>query len=82
MDSKVRELRDQFVTQAWSRQLYNGMCTYFLSAVTLDPYLADTYIRLLSRKRVCGGGFGRFPAERHRRRPHGRLPWQCKPTRH
>ncbi|KAK0718059.1 argininosuccinate synthase [Lasiosphaeria miniovina] len=25
MDSKVRELRDQFVTQAWSRQLYNGM---------------------------------------------------------
>jgi argininosuccinate synthase len=27
LDSKVRELRDQFVTQAWSRQLYNGMCT-------------------------------------------------------
>ncbi|KAK0715611.1 argininosuccinate synthase [Lasiosphaeris hirsuta] len=25
LDSKVRELRDQFVTQAWSRQLYNGM---------------------------------------------------------
>lgn len=26
LDSKVRELRDQFVTQSWSRQLYNGMC--------------------------------------------------------
>lgn len=25
MDSHVRELRDQFVTRAWSRQLYNGM---------------------------------------------------------
>ncbi|KAM7185978.1 Argininosuccinate synthase [Naviculisporaceae sp. PSN 640] len=25
MDSKVRELRDQFVTLTWSRQLYNGM---------------------------------------------------------
>ena len=25
MDSQVRELRDQFVTRAWSRQLYNGM---------------------------------------------------------
>lgn len=25
MDSKVRELRDQFVTIPWSRQLYNGM---------------------------------------------------------
>ncbi|KAI1385644.1 argininosuccinate synthase [Hypoxylon trugodes] len=25
MDSKVRELRDQFVTLSWSRQLYNGM---------------------------------------------------------
>ncbi|ORY71036.1 argininosuccinate synthase [Pseudomassariella vexata] len=25
MDSKVRELRDQFVTISWARQLYNGM---------------------------------------------------------
>ncbi|CAH0020323.1 unnamed protein product [Clonostachys rhizophaga] len=25
LDSKVRELRDTFVTTAWSRQLYNGM---------------------------------------------------------
>ncbi|RMZ86044.1 hypothetical protein DV737_g273, partial [Chaetothyriales sp. CBS 132003] len=25
MDSQVRDLRDQFVTRAWSRQLYNGM---------------------------------------------------------
>jgi len=25
MDSQVRELRDQFVTRAWSRQVYNGM---------------------------------------------------------
>ncbi|KAI0124071.1 argininosuccinate synthase [Xylariales sp. AK1849] len=25
MDSRVRELRDQFVTLSWSRQLYNGM---------------------------------------------------------
>lgn len=25
MDTKVRELRDQFVTISWSRQLYNGM---------------------------------------------------------
>lgn len=25
MDSHVRDLRDQFVTRAWSRQLYNGM---------------------------------------------------------
>jgi len=25
MDREVRELRDQFVTRAWSRQLYNGM---------------------------------------------------------
>ena len=25
MDSHVRELRDQFITRAWSRQLYNGM---------------------------------------------------------
>lgn len=25
MDSRVRELRDQFVTISWSRQLYNGM---------------------------------------------------------
>ncbi|RDA95023.1 hypothetical protein CP533_2126 [Ophiocordyceps camponoti-saundersi (nom. inval.)] len=25
MDSRVRELRDQFVTPNWSRQLYNGM---------------------------------------------------------
>ena len=25
MDSQVRELRDQFVTRAWSRQLYNGL---------------------------------------------------------
>ncbi|KAI1402519.1 argininosuccinate synthase [Hypoxylon fuscum] len=25
MDSKVREIRDQFVTISWSRQLYNGM---------------------------------------------------------
>ena len=25
MDSHIRELRDQFVTRAWSRQLYNGM---------------------------------------------------------
>ncbi|KAI2604193.1 argininosuccinate synthase [Hypoxylon fragiforme] len=25
MDSKVRELRDQFVTISWSRQLYNGI---------------------------------------------------------
>jgi argininosuccinate synthase len=25
MDSKVRELRDQFITVSWSRQLYNGM---------------------------------------------------------
>lgn len=25
MDGKVRELRDTFVTSAWSRQLYNGM---------------------------------------------------------
>lgn len=25
MDGKVRELRDQFVTISWSRQLYNGM---------------------------------------------------------
>ena len=25
MDSKVRELRDQFCTLSWSRQLYNGM---------------------------------------------------------
>jgi len=25
MDSKVRELRDQFCTISWSRQLYNGM---------------------------------------------------------
>jgi len=25
MDSKVRELRDQFCTTSWSRQLYNGM---------------------------------------------------------
>ncbi|KFH48117.1 Argininosuccinate synthase-like protein [Hapsidospora chrysogenum ATCC 11550] len=25
MDARVRELRDQFVTTSWSRQLYNGM---------------------------------------------------------
>ncbi|KAL9073677.1 MAG: hypothetical protein Q9161_002715 [Pseudevernia consocians] len=25
MDSQVRDLRDQFVSRAWSRQLYNGM---------------------------------------------------------
>jgi len=25
LDAKVRELRDQFVTQSWSRMLYNGM---------------------------------------------------------
>lgn len=25
LDSRVRELRDQFVTISWSRQLYNGM---------------------------------------------------------
>jgi argininosuccinate synthase len=25
MDSQVRDLRDQFITRAWSRQLYNGM---------------------------------------------------------
>lgn len=25
MDSRVRELRDQFATISWSRQLYNGM---------------------------------------------------------
>jgi len=25
MDSQVRDLRDQFVTRAWSRQLYNGL---------------------------------------------------------
>ncbi|RMD42528.1 hypothetical protein DV735_g2596, partial [Chaetothyriales sp. CBS 134920] len=25
VDSQVRELRDQFVTRAWSRQLYNGL---------------------------------------------------------
>ena len=25
MDSRVRELRDQFVTLTWSRQLYQGM---------------------------------------------------------
>jgi argininosuccinate synthase len=25
MDSRVRELRDQFITLSWSRQLYNGM---------------------------------------------------------
>jgi hypothetical protein len=35
MDSKVRELRDQFVTQAWSRQLYNGMCECCLVVCTL-----------------------------------------------
>lgn len=25
MDYQVRDLRDQFVTRAWSRQLYNGL---------------------------------------------------------
>jgi argininosuccinate synthase len=25
MDTQVRDLRDQFITRAWSRQLYNGM---------------------------------------------------------
>lgn len=25
LDSRVRELRDQFCTLSWSRQLYNGM---------------------------------------------------------
>lgn len=25
MDTRVRDLRDQFITRAWSRQLYNGM---------------------------------------------------------
>ena len=25
MDSQVRDLRDQFVARAWSRQLYNGL---------------------------------------------------------
>jgi argininosuccinate synthase len=31
MDAQVRDLRDQFVSRAWSRQLYNGLVSPFFS---------------------------------------------------
>jgi argininosuccinate synthase len=47
MDAQVRELRDQFVTRAWSRQLYNGL--YF----SPEREFADNSI-VFSQQNVTG----------------------------
>ena len=47
MDSQVRELRDQFVTRAWSRQLYHGF--YF----SPERELVDNSI-IFSQQNVTG----------------------------
>jgi argininosuccinate synthase len=47
MDTQVRELRDQFITRAWSRQLY---CGFFFSP---ERELVDNSI-IFSQQNVTG----------------------------
>jgi hypothetical protein len=76
LDSKVRELRDLFVTQSWSRQLYNGMCrlppNFDISILIM---FIDLEYRFQPGEGICGGRINCLPEELHRRCENGGLPW-------
>jgi hypothetical protein len=81
LTSRVLSWTPRSASSVTSSSRRRGAVSYTTECVSIvwsfAFYLADA-LRLFPRARVCRDCPRRLPEERHRCRPHGRLPWQCE----